>query len=181
MAIWQFRFTLIPEKVLLGKYDVLPLRIPEDLAEDLPWWTEGQPHAGFERQIDLILPERTSWSTSMRMWGQEDGNDAYVCYVDEGKSKVQKIAFRLDAGAISPALVRSICILARQLGCVLMTAEYEILAADESMLLAAINHSTAKGYIDDPVSTLRSLGRPEIQERFSRLIKDKSSEPPQTE
>jgi len=181
MAIWQFRLTLIPEKVLLSKCDVLPLQVPKDLAEDFPWWSEGQPHPGFEQQIDLILPERTSWSTSMRMWGQEDGNDAYVCYADESKDKVEEVAFRIDAGEISPELVRRVCILARQLGCVLMTAGYEILAPDESKLLAAINHSTAKGYIDDPVSTLRSLGRPEIQERFNRPVKDKGREPPRTE
>jgi hypothetical protein len=53
MAIWQFRLNLIPEKVLLRRYEILPSVIPEDLAEDLPWWSDVQPPSGFERQIDL--------------------------------------------------------------------------------------------------------------------------------
>jgi hypothetical protein len=165
MAIWQFRLTFVPEKVLLSKYDVLPLSLPIELAEDFAWWSDVQPPEGFERQIDLILPQMDSWSTSMRMWGQKDGDDAYVCYVDESKRAVQEIAFRIDAGAISPELVRRICVLAKQLGCVLMTASYEILAPDESMVLAAINQSTAKKYIDDPFSTLRSFGPKTRKER----------------
>jgi hypothetical protein len=179
MAIWQFRLILIPERVLLSKYDVLPLAIPEDLAEDFPWWSDVQPHIGFEQQIDLILPEMASWSKSQRMWGQKHRDDAHVLYADETKNKVEQIAFRIDASAISLELVRRICLLARQLGCVLMTADYEILAADESMVFAAVNQSTARKYIDDPVSTLLSLGKPEIQERFNRPM-NKGRKPPRT-
>ena len=178
MAIWQFRLIFLPEKVLLGKYDVLPLAIPQDLAEDFSWWSEIQPPAGFEEQISLILPAIASSSTSQRMWGQKDRDDAHVLYVDESKSKVEEIAFRIDASAISSEIVHRICILARQLGCVLMTAEHEILAPDESMVLAAIHHSTAKKYIDDPVATLRSLGQPEVQERLNKPLRDKRAEPP---
>jgi hypothetical protein len=182
MAIWQYGFTFVPEEALRRTYPVLPLQIPQDLAEDSCWWSEIQPPVGFEQQINLILTERPSWSTSMRMWGQEDGDDAYVCYVDESKSKVEEVGFRINAGEISPELIPRICILARQLNCVLMTAEYEILAPDESMVLAAINDSTAKKYIDDPVSTLLSLGKPEVQkrlqERFRDRMKDKDNDPP---
>jgi hypothetical protein len=56
-----------------------------------------------------------------------------------------------------------------------MTAEYDILAPDESMLLAALNHSTAKKYIDDPVSTLRSLRQPEVQKRFNYPMKNEDN------
>jgi hypothetical protein len=47
------------------------------------------------------------------MWGQEDRDEAYVLYADERKSKVVEIAFRIDANAISPELVKQICMLAR--------------------------------------------------------------------
>jgi hypothetical protein len=159
MAIWQWKIVLIPEEALLRKYDVLPLRLQRDFAEDSSWWSGIQPPAGFERQLNLLLPERPSWSTDMRMWGQEDGDDLYVCYVDERKSAVEEIGFRINAGEISAELIRRICVLARQLSCVLMTAECEILAPDESMVFAAISHSTAKRYIDDPVSTLATFRR----------------------
>ena len=178
MAVWQFRLILLPEEVLLSRCEILPPAIPQELAEDFSWWADVQPPTGFEDQIDLILPRRASWSTSGRMWGQEDRDEAYVLYADERKSKVVEIAFRIDANAISPELVKQICILARQLGCVLMTAHYEILVPDESMVLATIQHSTAKKFVDDPAATLRSLGQPEMQKRFNYPMKDKENDPP---
>jgi hypothetical protein len=156
---------------------VLPPVLAEELAEDFSWWANVQPPVGFEDQIDSILPAMVSWSTRQRMWGNEERNDAHVRYVDESMSK--RIAFRIDANAISPELVRQICKLAKQLGCVLMTADYEILMPDESMVLAAIQHSTAKMFVDDPVATLRSLGRPEVQERLKSGLKDNGTEPSQ--
>jgi hypothetical protein len=178
MAVWQFRVIFLPERVLLGKYEVVPVALPQELAEDFSWWADVQPPAGFEDQIDLILPKMASWSTSQRMWGQKYRDDAYVLYADESKSKVVEIAFRIDANAISPELVKQICILARQLGCVLMTADYEILVPDESMVLATIQHSTAKKFVDDPAATLRNLGQPEMQKRFNYPMKDKENDPP---
>jgi hypothetical protein len=116
MAVWQFRVIFLPERVLLSKYDVLPPSIPQELAENVLWWEDVQPPAGFEDQINLILPKMDSWSTSLRMWGEKHRDDAHVVYVDELKNKVEEIAFRIDANAILPERVKQICILARQLG-----------------------------------------------------------------
>jgi hypothetical protein len=181
MAVWQFRVTFLPERVLLCKYDLLPPSIPQQMAEDFSWWADVQPPAGFEDQIDLILPKMDSWSTSQRVWGQKHRDDAHVGYVDQSKRKVEEIAFRIDANAISPELVRKICALARRLECVLMTADYEILLPDELMVLATIQDSTAKKFVDDPVATLRKLGEPEMQKRFNYPMKDKEDEPPRSD
>jgi hypothetical protein len=178
MAIWQWRLILIPEKALLKKFEVLPLAIAQELAEDFPWWSETQPRSGFEKKIDSILPQMDSWSTSMRMWGQKDGNDAYVCYTDESKNKTEEVAFRIDARDLSQELVRGICALATDLDCMLMTSEYELLAPDEATVLRALSDSTAKKFTDDPVSTLRSLSRPEVQEQLNYPAKSFESRPP---
>ena len=178
MAIWQHRLILIPEAVLLNKYDVLPLTIPMEVAEDFAWWSDAQPLAGFQRQIDMILPQMDSWSKSMRMWGQKHGDDAYVCYVDESKQTVEEISFRIDARAISPDLVRGICRLARELGCVLMTSEYETLAPDESIVLTNINRSTAKKFTEGPISTLQGLDQKKFQDRANHFMKDLKDNPP---
>jgi len=158
--------------VLLRRYEILPSVIPEGLDEETPWWSDVQPPSGFERQIDLILPQMKSWSESMRMWGTKGSDDAYVCYVDESEKVIEDIGFRGDARKISPDLVRRICTVAKHLGCVLMTSDYEILAPDEAMVLSAINNSTAKKFVDDPISTLRSLDRPDIQKKLKRSIED---------
>lgn len=178
MAIWQYRLMFLPEQVLRSKYDVLPLAIPQDLAEDFAWWSNTQPPVGFERQISLILTERASWSTSMRIWGEKHGDDAYVLYLDESKSEVREIEFRINTGAISPELVHRICVFARQMGCVLMTSDYGILAPDESMVLNAVNHSIAKKFVDDPEAALRIVGQPEIQARFNYPLKEKKKDDP---
>jgi hypothetical protein len=172
MAIWQFRVIFLPEQVLLRKHEVLPPAISQELAEDFSWWADVQPPTGFEDQIDLILPKMDSWSPSLRMWGQKHRDEAHVIYVDESKTKVEEIAFRIDANAISPELVRQVCVLARQLGCVLLTAEYQILLPDESMVMTTIQHSIAKKFVDDPVAALSEVGQPEVQERFNYPLKD---------
>jgi hypothetical protein len=143
-----------------------------ELAEDFGWWSDIQPSSGFEQQIDLILRGMDSWCTSMRMWGQKRGNDAHFVYMDENKNRVEEIAFRVDANSISQELVHRICILARQLRGVLMTAEYEILVPEESMVLTALNRSTAKRFVDDPESTLHGLDHAKIQERADYLMRN---------
>jgi len=180
MAIRQYRLILLPEKVLLAKYDVLPPEIPMEVAEDFSWWSEIQPPVGLEQQIDRILPRTDSWSTSMRMWGQEEGHDAHICYVDDSKETIEKLAFRIDARAISGDLVRDICMLASKLGCVLMTADYEILGPDESMVLTALSHSTARKFVVDPAATLQSLDHAKLQERANYLMKEQKHKPPTT-
>ena len=92
------------------------------------------------------------------MWVEEDGNDAYVIYTDEVKKTVEEIGFRVDARSAHTNFVHQICEFANRLGCVLITANYEVLLPNESMVLGAINRSTAKRFVDDPVSTLRDLG-----------------------
>jgi len=105
------------------------------------------------------------------MWGKQDGDDAYVCYTDENKNAIEEIAFRVDARKISLELVHQICVLARELECVLMTPEYDILVPDESSLARAIQCSIAGQYVKDPISTLQNLGEPEVQERIKFRMK----------
>jgi hypothetical protein len=178
MAIWQYRLILLPEEALLRKSEVLPLTIPMELAEDFGWWSETQPASGLEDEIDLILPPKDSWSTSMRMWGRKHGDDAHVIYEDDTKTKVIEIGFRIDASAISRDLVGRICTLAARLKCVLLTAGYKILLPDESMVLTAINDSTAKRFVDDPETTLRNLDQKKMQEGFDYLMREWKKNPP---
>jgi hypothetical protein len=163
MAIWQFRLILLPEDELGELYPILPKSIPEEIAEDRVWWSSRQPQTGFEAQIDAILPPMESWSQSMRMWGQHDGNDAYVIYADEDLAKVEQISFRIDARNISPDLVHEICTLAKRMGCVFVTHKYEILLPSETDVLNAIESSTAKSFVDDPITTLKNLDTTKIE------------------
>jgi hypothetical protein len=110
--------------------------------------------------------------------GRKHGDDAHVIYEDDTKTKVIEIGFRIDARAISLDLVGRICTLAARLKCVLLTAGYNILLPDESMVLTAINDSTAKRFVDDPEATLRSLDQKKMQEGFDYLMRDWDKNPP---
>ena len=126
MAIWQFGVIFIPKSEISSEGEGLPASIPMEMTDHL-WWSEQQPPQGFEKQIDLILSRSKSWSEQMQIWGDESGNDAYVCYTDGEKKVVEEIAFRLDACDISLDLIRMICTLAAQLSCVLLIADSEVL------------------------------------------------------
>jgi hypothetical protein len=97
------------------------------------------------------------------MWGQRYGNDAYAIYVDEDLAKVEEISFRFDARDILPDLVHEICVLAKRLGCVLLTHAHEILLPCEADVLNAIGSPTAKSFVDDPVTTLKNLDTAKIE------------------
>jgi hypothetical protein len=172
VALWQFRIVLIPEAALVKIFGIVPTAIPMELAENFAWWSDFQPPTGFERQINTILPQMESWSDTMLMWGQEHGNDAYVCYIDKSKSTVEEIGFRLDARNVSAALVSATCSLAKQLGCVFLTTEYAILQPENSDVLRAIQYSTAKKFVDDPASALQNLDQTKLQKRLDYLVKD---------
>jgi hypothetical protein len=174
MAIWQFRLEFVPEEALLKRCGVMPRDIPKEIAANCSWWDDIQVPEKLGNWIRAILPEAESWSESMRIWGHEDGNDVSVCYADEHKKSIKEISCRVDVRNISVSFIRDICALARALKCVLVTAKNEVLQSDESAVYAAIYNSTAKKYLEDPVSALRNLESDQIVELPEKL----DDEPP---
>lgn len=176
MAIWQFRVILLPEKALPHEQGVLQLSVPMELAETAKWWSSVTQPKEIEKQISKILSPSDAWSDSMRTWGEQDGNDAYICYTDESRNVIEEIAFRFDAREISRQLVHQICVLARSIGCAMMTPEYGILLPDESLVLKAIQTSLAGRYVKDPVSALQGQSDAKVQERIN-FVKNFSGKP----
>jgi hypothetical protein len=156
MSIWHFKVSPIPEKALCAKYGDLPHVIATDLAEDSSLWSDIEP-LRIERLLNAILPEANSWSDSMRIWGDENSDSAWICYMDEKKERVEWVDMRIDVRNLSRPFVAAICMLAKELECVLLTDQHEIVPPNEGALLAAIDSSIAKGFLKDPISTLRSL------------------------
>jgi hypothetical protein len=157
MAIWQFRLDIIPEQAIRNKYETLPIMLPKEAVEEYPWWSDIQPPASIESSIDNILPRTNSWSESMRIWGDEQGDTASICYANDEKNRVTWMGFRVDVRNLSRIFVSHICSLAGELGCVLVTGSYHVLKPDDAAVLIAINESLAKSYLDDPVATLRAI------------------------
>jgi hypothetical protein len=162
MAIWQYRLILLPSKILASREGSLPRNLAPSIAEEFSWWAAYQPPAGFEQKIDAILPQSDSWSTSMRMWGQKHAHEAWVCYEDESHARVEEIGFRIDVRRKLEEYSQAIVNLSSELGCVLLTPEYDIVMPERSAVLAAIQGSTAKKFLHDPIAALRSVD----QKRF---------------
>ncbi len=159
MAIWQFRLDLLPQKLVQDRDATVPTALPPAYAEETVWWSGVQPPIGFERALGEILPEIDSWSTSMRIWGDERSNSAVVCYRGDDKAHVEWVGFRIDVRVISRPLLAGICLIARKCGCVLVTSKREILEPEEGPILAAIDESVAKLFLTNPVAALRAAAK----------------------
>src|ERR1700722_205315 len=127
MAIWQFGLDFIPLNVVRSNYEPLPITIPKKMAEDFPWWADVQPPTGLEAWIDGALSRTDSLSQSMRVWGKDGGDTAFVCYDDSAKSRVTWIGFRVDVRQLSRAFVSSICMLGGRLECLLLPSTSHLL------------------------------------------------------
>ncbi len=153
MAIWQFKVFVIPECALIKKFGNIPIGVTRDLTEEYGWWSDYP--GGFEATLEAMVPETKSWSRTMRIWGEERSNAVLVCYDNE--NRIEEITMRIDVSELSPPFVRDVCAFPKQLGCVLVTYDYHVLAPEETFVLEAINNSRARKYLEDPVSTLRAL------------------------
>jgi hypothetical protein len=58
-----------------------------------------------------------------------------------------------------------------------MNADYELLGSEETMVLAAANHSTAKRFVNDPASTLLGLDHQKLRGRTNYLMRDWKKDP----
>jgi hypothetical protein len=174
MAIWQFRIDLIPEKAICSRFACVPVSLTRELAEQHQWWAGHQPPPGFENRLTNLLPEVRSWSASMRIWGDERGDTASVCY--DSTRNVEWIGFRVDVRHLTVGFVEGICDLAKLLRCMLMTKDYHLLAPEPNEVLLCINRSPARQYLDDPASALRGLKLDPSP--VARLPDPKTGEPP---
>jgi hypothetical protein len=155
MAIWQFSLDLIPELEIRKEYGLIPISLPREKAEGHPWWEGHQVPTNLEQTLSLLLPEIPSWSPTMRLWGDERGDCASVCYDQPGH--FEWIAFRVDARAVSLPFIQGICRIAMEIGCLLLTGENHLLTPEAGLVMASLERSTASKYLDDPVETLRSM------------------------
>src|SRR5215510_3686141 len=105
----------------------------------------------------------------MRIWGQERGDAAVILYDGEDRKGVIEVEFRLDVRHLSVPFVAGICALARKCGCLLLAWKIgQLLTPELDIVMAAINRSEAKKYVEDPVATLTRLPEGEADVRKLR-------------
>jgi len=100
----------------------------------------------FER-VGMLLPEKQSWSPDLRIWGDEKTDDVQI---GVRAAQIEDVQFRLNVADLRMPLVAGICLLARDLRCVLATRGGAILQPNSESVVRAIMQSDAARYVRNP-------------------------------
>lgn len=146
MAVWQFVLDLIPaSSAHVARVSAARVR-REQLDEIRLGFANADAEELFVR-LGTLLPEKKSWSASLRIWGDEQTDDIQVGF--DGQV-IEDIQFRLNVGDLSLPLVGGICELARHFDCVLATRDGAILQPNREAVVRMIMQSRAMQFIRDP-------------------------------
>ena len=151
MALWQFAFNLIPSSAAAVN-GVAAARMSRDQLDAIQLnFSQQTIDAIFER-VDTMLPETQSWAPDLRIWGDVKTDDVHITF--QGTA-IEYIQFRLNVSNLSLPLVGSICALARETDCVLVTRSGGIIRPHSGALIRAITQSEATRFVSDPEGYLR--------------------------
>jgi hypothetical protein len=109
MAVWQFVLDLVPASSAHVAGVTAARMRREQLDEIRLGFSNADAEVLFAR-LGTLLPEKKSWSASLRIWGDEKTDDIQVGF--DGQV-IEDIQFRLNVADLSLPLVGGICELAR--------------------------------------------------------------------
>jgi hypothetical protein len=119
MAVWQYDFIVVPRDELSTDLGNLPRKIADDKFKTAKFWTTRQPAADYAATFSTWRPELRSWSSDLRMWGDEQSNRIDVSY---GLGKVSNVEFRIELRSLSIRFIDLLSDFARKSNCVLVSA-----------------------------------------------------------
>ena len=155
MAVWQFVLDLIPaSSVHVAGVSTVRMR-REQLDEIRLGFSNADAEVLFVR-LGSLLPEKESWSASLRIWGDENTDDIQVGF--DGRV-IEDIQFRLNVANLSLPLVGGICELARHFDCILATRDGTILQPNREAVVRMIMQSRAMQFARDPQCFLKEAIR----------------------
>jgi hypothetical protein len=118
VAIWQYDFLAIPRDELSAVVGGVPVALTAEQINELCPWQNSQPYPHFEVAFGEWRPEMESWSTGLRMWGNEDSNRIDVSYKNE---LVTAIEFRVELRSLNIHFIEVIADFARKSNCLLLS------------------------------------------------------------
>ena len=92
MAIWQYRFSVIP-KDSVSSDSFKPQYDEEGLLEDVVYWLSFHVSAAFFEDFEKILPRSNSWSKDLLLFGSEESNCLEVYSENE---QIVSVSLRVD-------------------------------------------------------------------------------------
>lgn len=165
MAVWQFKFSLVPTSGIVGEHGRLVVVLPEygssqssssaDDAEDAHfvnyWEKAGMTPASLQSLMEL-LPSTESWSDEARMFGEAEGDRIEVWEDD--------INCALDLRTFSKDLLQAIVQIASRAQCKLVLhGTGEVIEPELPVVLDKILASNAYLFCIGPTKFLRGTQR----------------------
>jgi len=162
MAVWQFKFTIVPVAGILrghGKMvDVLPqfaARTPDAIFADedeFPNYWEGIDSTPMKELAERLLPLAESWSDEATMYGNTKTDDIQIWE--------DSVDVRLDCSNLNLTLLDAIVSAAREWNCCLVLCEGgRIVSPNLQLLIDAVNASSAMKFVKNPKAFLESNER----------------------
>jgi hypothetical protein len=162
VAVWQFKFTVIPVEGILtvhGKMvDVVPqfaARPPDALFDDekaFPNYWEGIDSTPMKKLAESVLPLAKSWSDEATMYGNTKTDDIQIWE--------DSVDVRLDCSKLNLKLLEAVVSAAREWNCCLVLCEGgRIVSPALDLLLDAVNASSAMKFVKNPKAFLESNER----------------------
>ena len=156
MAIWQYVTYLIPV-ASVGPDGTLPGMVVNDDAFQLPPLAFPFSSDEFERLAAGYLPPAKSWSTNVRIWGDEPKDDLNL-FTEDGKAL--EIRARLDLRNLTINRVRKLLRFTRALQCCFVEGRKgQVFAATEDALVNSIRTSRSASFVRDPRDFLEDLSQ----------------------
>lgn len=162
MAVWQFKFTLIPAGRIVevhGKVPDLLLQfaavVPDASFDDEMVWPnywEGVDKSAIHALAKSVLPVADSWSAEATMYGNSKTDDIQVW--DDS------VDVRLDCSNLNIRLLESIVAIADDCGyCIVLCEGGRVIAPIVEQVTEALKASSASRFVKDPNAFLASSDR----------------------
>lgn len=152
MAIWQFKFSLVPAENVVRLHGERPETLEQYQALTLPeydpdavfqnYWAGRDPRA-LAPEVLTLLPEASSWSDEARMFGSDEGD--WLELWD------QDVNCRIDVPNFSKSYAQGLVDLAERHGCLLaISPTGELIDPDLGGLCDQIMRSRAYHFCSNP-------------------------------
>jgi len=162
MAVWQFKFTLVPTEGIVKAHGQVPDYLPQYAAvvpdacldDEMVWpnYWEGVDKSAIHALAKIVLPVADSWSIEATMYGHSDTDDIQVW--DDS------VDVRLDCSNPNVKLLESIVAVADHCGCCLVLCEGgRVIAPVSEQVIDALTASSASRFVNNPNAFLASVDR----------------------
>ena len=162
MAVWQFKFTLVPTEGIVKAHGKVPYCLPQFAAvvpdacldDEMVWpnYWEGVDKSAIHALAKSVLPLADSWSTEATMYGHSKTDDIQVW--DDS------VDVRLDCSNLNIRLLENIVTIANNCGCCIVLCEGgRVIAPVLEKVKDALKASSASRFVKDPNAFLASSDR----------------------